>query len=482
VLLQRFYHEGLAQASYLIGCQKTGEALVVDPHRDADVYLAAAAREGVRVTHVTETHIHADFLSGSRELARRCGATLHLSAEGGEDWQYAFAAGDGAVLLRDGDQFMVGNVRIDVVHTPGHTPEHLTFIVTDTPASMHPVGALTGDFLFVADVGRPDLLERAAQVQGTMRASAAQLFRSIQRFVARYPDHLQLWPGHGSGSACGKALGAVPQSTLGYEKVANWALQHFDEQGFIEAVLDGQPDPPRYFATMKRLNRDGPPILGALPRPVLLQPGQLDRALASGAQLIDLRRAEAAAARLLPGTLNIPFNKSFLTWAGWLVDYDRDVLLLGDDSSDQLARDAARELAMIGHDRVSGYFGPDALEWWLSAGRRAETVPQVDPDQAARWLAEGTATIVDVRAVAEWDAGHVPGALHIPLGNLEDAVASLPSEGRILLQCQGGGRSAIAATVLKRLGRDDVANLRGGFTAWSEQGFPVEGPASAVPA
>src|SRR6476659_3765655 len=261
MFFRRFYDDQLAQASYLLGCQATGEALVVDPNRHLEPYLRGAEAEGLRITHVTETHIHADFVSGSRELAARAGARLLLSAEGGPEWSYAFARDAGATLLRDGDRFMVGNIRFDVLHTPGHTPEHLSFLVTDTPATDRPMGAITGDFIFVGDVGRPDLLEKAARVAGTMRASAHALFGSIQRFK-QLPDYLQLWPGHGAGSACGKALGAVPSSTLGYERIANWAFTAGSEAEFVKLVLEGQPAPPRYFAVMKRLNRDGPP-----PRP-----------------------------------------------------------------------------------------------------------------------------------------------------------------------------------------------------------------------
>ena len=220
MLLRRFYDTKLAQASYLIGCQKTGEAIVIDANRDVAQYIVAAEEDGVRVTHVSETHIHADFVSGSRELAQRTGATLLLSDEGDDDWKYAFAAESGATPLYDHDVFMIGNLKFEVLHTPGHTPEHIAFVVTDTPASSQPIGVVTGDFVFVGDVGRPDLLEKAAKVKGTMEAGARTLFHSLQKFKA-LPDHLQIWPGHGAGSACGKALGAVPMSTLGYEGIAN---------------------------------------------------------------------------------------------------------------------------------------------------------------------------------------------------------------------------------------------------------------------
>lgn len=482
VLLKRFYHEGLAQASYLVGCQQTGEAVVIDANRDPEPYVAAATENGLRVTHVTETHIHADYLSGSRELAHHTGAQLLLSAEGGAEWQYAFAREASAMLLRDGDRFMVGQVRVDVMHTPGHTPEHLSFIITDTEASDRPLGAFTGDFIFVGDVGRPDLLERAANVQGTMRAGAAQLFHSIARFVARFPDYLQLWPGHGAGSACGKSLGAVPQTTLGYEKLVNWGLQPQDAGTFVEAVLHGQPDPPVYFATMKRLNREGPALLGARPAPTHRAAPDLDRILAEDALIIDIRRAEQYAAGFVPGTLSIPLNRSFLGWAGWLVPYDRDIYLLTDAEDDVSARSAAAELAMIGLDRVMGWFGADAFATWKWRNRALDRVPQMTPDELAVAMKSDSVVIVDVRAESEWEAGHIPGAHSAPLGRMLERLPALPEGKRVVLTCQGGGRSSIAASLLRARGLAAGENLQGGLTAWEQQGLPVtrDGVSSAA--
>ncbi|HEX5581355.1 MAG TPA: MBL fold metallo-hydrolase, partial [Gemmatimonadaceae bacterium] len=329
MLLRRFYDTGLAQASYLVGCSATGEALVVDPNRDVEQYVRAAEEEGLRVTHVTETHIHADFVSGARELAHRTGATLYLSDEGDADWKYQFptdeerSRGLRSQLVRGGDSFMVGNVRIDVVATPGHTPEHLSFLVTDTAGADRPMGIFTGDFVFVGDVGRPDLLERAAGMADTMEKGARVLFRSLERFRA-YPDWLQVWPGHGAGSACGKALGAVPQSTVGYERMFNWGLATTDEEEFVRMVLAGQPEPPRYFAEMKRINKEGPRTLGGFRRPPHLDGARLSELVDRGATVIDTRSAADYAARHVPGTINIPLNKSLSTWAGWLVSYDAD--------------------------------------------------------------------------------------------------------------------------------------------------------------
>lgn len=467
MLLQRFYHDGLAQASYLLGCQKTGEAIVIDPNRDPVPYIDFARANGMRITLVTETHIHADYLSGSRELAARTGAQLLLSGEGGDEWQYAFAESDQARLLHDGDQIPVGNLRLDVMHTPGHTPEHLVFVVTDLPASPHPVGVFSGDFLFVGDVGRPDLLERAANYAGTMRAGASTLFDSIQRFVARYPDFLQVWPGHGSGSACGKALGAVASSTLGYEKVANWALRIADRETFITEVLSGQPDPPRYFAMMKRLNRAGPAILGAPPSAPEVHVSHLAEAIARGLRVVDLRPAAAFAAGYVPGTINLPFNKSFVAWAGWLLRYDEDFYLLHDGEDDALVRRALGELAMIGLDRCAGWIGADALR-----AQPLATVEQVAAPAAIGTLRAG-ATIIDVRAADEFASGHIEGALHLPLGRLEEHLDEIPRDRPLVVQCQAGARSAIAASLLAAHGMEKVRNLVGGIAAWRDAGLPV---------
>ncbi len=479
MLLKRFYDTKLAQASYLVGCAATGEALVIDPNRDAEQYIAAAAGEGLRITHVTETHIHADYVSGSRELAARTGARLFLSREGGRDWQYAFAAADGATLLGDGDVFMVGNIRIEALHTPGHTPEHLTFLVTDTAAGDVPMGAFTGDFVFVGDVGRPDLLERAARIANTMEASAHQLYASLQRFKA-LPDHLQIWPGHGAGSACGKSLGAVPQSTLGYERLVNWGLTAPSEDAFVREVLSGQPEPPRYFAEMKRINREGPRILGAIPRPRPMRPAELPALVDRGAVVADTRSADAFAAGHVPGTINLPLNKSFTTWAGWFLPYDADFYLLTTDGGRALD-EAVRDLAMIGLDRVAGWFSTDAVAAWAAGGRSLETIRQMRPAELAEELASGEAAVLDVRSADEWEAGHLPDVMNIPLGQLPGRLSEVPEGRPLILHCQAGGRSAIAASILQARGIKDVVNLTGGFGAWAAEGRAVErGSAEAV--
>jgi hydroxyacylglutathione hydrolase len=472
VLLKRFFHEGLAQASYLIGCQQTGEALIVDANRDVSQYIGAARSAGLRITHVTETHIHADYLSGSRDLAALTGATLLLSAEGGQDWQYKFAREAGATFLQDGDTFAVGNVRIETMHTPGHTPEHLTFLVADTLQSTQQIGALTGDFIFVSDVGRPDLLEKVAGSEGSMRAGAKLLFESLRRFTERCPDWLQLWPGHGAGSACGKSLGAMPQTTLGYEKLTNWAFQIDREEAFVEAVLDGQPEPPTYFATMKRLNRDGPPPLGELKTPRRLDAPELKAALMQQELVVDLRRADEFAARHVPGTISIPLTRAFAGYAGWVLPYDRDLYLLTGGTDETAVKRAVSELAMIGIDRIAGWFGADALASWSEHGETVAS-PQIAPPDVASRMNSGT-LVVDVRTLAEWRSGHIPGSLHIPLGRLVSQMTDRPRTQPVVLVCESGSRSSIGASLLTATGFTDVTNLAGGINAWRQEGLPLE--------
>jgi hydroxyacylglutathione hydrolase len=471
MILERFYDEKLAQASYLVGCAATGEALVVDPNRDVDQYLRAADHRGLHITHITETHIHADFVSGTRELAARTGAQMYLSDEGDADWKYAFADDDHVTLVKDGHTFMVGNVKIEVLHTPGHTPEHIVFMLTDTAATQKPMGIFTGDFIFVGDVGRPDLLERAAHIEGTMEASARRLFQSLQR-AGNLPDSLQIWPGHGAGSACGKALGAVPQTTLGYERAVNWAFRYDHEDAFVTAVLDGQPEPPKYFAEMKRVNKEGPRILHGITLPERLPESAITRLLDQDAVIVDTRRWADYSAGHIPGTISIPLSRSFTTWAGWLIPYDRDFYLIVDEEHGATGLgEAVRDLALIGLDRVAGYFGVDVVDDWQSATRQLHIVHEIEADDLARELQ--AVQVIDVRGHSEWIAGHIPGSLNIPLGYLPERIDELATDRPVVLQCQTDPRSSIASSVLMARGVTNVRNLRGGIAMWQATGHPV---------
>lgn len=466
MFVKRFFEPSIAQASYLIGCQANGTAIVIDANRDVDQYIQAAEQEGLRITHITETHIHADYVSGSRELAHKTGGTLYLSDEGDADWKYAFAA-EGK-LLHHGDRLQLGNIRIDVLHTPGHTPEHLSFLITDGAAADQPIAAVTGDFVFVGDVGRPDLLERAANIKGTMEVGARTLWKSLQAFATR-EDWLQIWPGHGAGSACGKGISAIPSSTLGYERRFNWAFNVKSEADFVQRVLEGQPEPPAYFASMKRVNKAGPALLGGFAAPPKLADARLAELLAAGALVIDTRTAEEFAAGHVAGTVNIPLNASFVTWAGWLVSSTADLYLIVDEATKVRLPEVSRLLALIGIDHVTGWLSTAAVA--ASTGLRQTPQMSVTELQSRN----GAVTVVDVRSANEWAEGHVPGAIHIPLGYLAERCRSLPTTKPIVMQCQAGSRSAIATSLLERLGFTDVINLTGGYSAWVAAGLPVEG-------
>lgn len=471
MIVKRFFEPLIAQTSYLIGCGSSGEAIVIDPNRDIEEYIRSAAQEKLRIAYVTDTHIHADYVSGARELARQTGATLLLSDEGDKDWKYQFAS-EGR-LIHDGDRITIGNVKVDVVHTPGHTPEHLTYLITDGAVADRPIAAVTGDFVFVGDVGRPDLLERAANIKGTMEVGARTLWKSLQAF-ARHEDWLQIWPGHGAGSACGKGISAVPHTTLGYERLFNWAFKVKTEDEFVDAVLAGQPEPPRYFATMKRVNKEGPAILGGFRTPPRLDDGALPDLVAKHAFIVDTRSAADYAKGYVPGTLNIPLNASFVTWAGWLVPYDADVYLIADDATGTRMAEAVRGLALIGIDRVSGCFGASAVASAAARGTKLASVPQVEPKDIGPRLAAGDVTAIDIRNATEWAAGHLPNAIHIPLGYLSDRLNEVPAGKPVVVQCQTGNRSQIGASLLRLLGRRDVMNLAGGIVAWENAGLPVE--------
>ena len=466
MLLKYFYNQKLAHASYLVGCQQTGEALIVDPGRDVGLYLEAAG--DLRIRGVTETHIHADFVSGARELAERTGACFYLSDEGDENWKYTYLDGYDHVLLKDGDCFMIGNVQMDVMHTPGHTPEHISLVLTDTVGADRPMGIFTGDFVFVSSVGRPDLLEKAAGIADTAVAGARQLFHSLRRFK-QLPDYLQVWPAHGAGSACGKGLGAVPSSTIGYEKLFNPALAYDDEDAFVEFLLVDQPEPPKYFAIMKRVNREGPPVLHTLPTPPELPAARLPALLESGAMVIDTRPADSFAARHLPGTINIPL-RSLPEWAGWLVDYEQPLYLIID--AGQVA-EAVHDLIYIGIDDIAGTFETTAINALAEAGQALQSYDVVPAEKVAGQILNGEVAVVDVRAQSEWDAGHVPGAVHVMLGYLPEHSGEVIDGRPIAVLCRSGRRSAIGASILQAKGATDVINVAGGIRDWAAARLPI---------
>jgi hydroxyacylglutathione hydrolase len=472
MLFKRFYDDNLAQASYLVACELTHEAIVVDPTTDIAQYTRAAGAERVKIIHVTETHIHADFVSGARALAAATGATLHLSAEGGKAWGYTNEALASARQLQNGSEIAAGEVRLRALHTPGHTPEHLTFLATDLARGENPVGAFTGDFVFVGEVGRPDLLERAAGAQGTMEKSAAQLSHSIRQFVT-LADHLQIWPGHGAGSACGRSLGSMPQSTLGYEKLFNWAFAEMTEAEFVRKVLEDQPVPPRYFASMKAVNRSGGAKSVELGRLRELGVRELEAALEKGAIVVDTRPAAQFADGHIRGTINIPLNKSFLNWFGALVPIGGEIYLITEADSDEALTLLVADLAKIGFVGIRGFFPARIYQEWNARGQPLEKIAQLDVRRLHGDNLRPSPRIVDVRGPDEWRLGHLPGAIHIPLASLPERIEELSGSTPIVVHCKGGSRSAIATSFLKARGLDNVANLAGGYTEWVASGFEV---------
>ncbi len=468
MLFRTLYDDSLAQAAYMIGCQKTGEALIIDPERDVDRYIDAAMREGLRITHIAETHIHADFLSGARELAEKTGATLHLSAEGGPDWSYGWLdakSGGGSYrhqLLRDGDSFNVGNIRIQAVHTPGHTPEHMSYLVTDLGGGANePIGIATGDFVFVGDVGRPDLLESAAGLSGVADPSARNLYKSLRLFD-ELPDYLQVWPGHGAGSACGKALGAVPQSTVGYEKRFNSPLadSRGNEGDFVDSIIEGQPEPPPYFARMKKENRDGPAILGHLPRPTPVKPGDIDvddRDVA----VIDTRAWDLFQSGHLEGAINAPLGKSFATLAGSYVTPEMKIYLVIDE--DRVA-EAVVPLIRIGLDRIDGYVTPQEMSAYVHDGGDCNTIEEIDMEIFSEIIRTSQPTILDVRNGSEFREGHVTGAHNVAHTRLAPMIDAIPNADPLYVHCKSGARSSAASSWLRRMGRR-VVSVRGDFAS-----------------
>jgi hydroxyacylglutathione hydrolase len=472
VIFKRFYDEQLAQASYLIGCSASSEACVIDPNRNVEQYLEAAASDGLRIVAITETHIHADFLSGARELGQRTAARLYLSDEGDEDWKYAYADEPNVTLVRHGDAIRVGNLRLDIVRTPGHTPEHISLVLTDEAASPMPLGAFTGDFLFVGDVGRPDLLERAAGFEGTMEQGALALYESLQGFMSGFPDSLLIWPGHGAGSACGKTLGGSPMSSLGYEKASNWGLKANNALAFVEAVLDGQPEPPTYFKIMKRLNKVGPPLSSSSSTPTRLDGAGFLSRLDQASFVLDVRPASIVAQGYLPGSLNIPVGKSLTSWAGWLVPYDRPIFLIAD--SDANVYEALQGLGMIGLDDVRAWAGNDVLRAYEKMHGPLPMHAQVDVRELAESIRSGATTLLDVRGRSEFERGHAAGATNIPLGYLSSRAGMLERGKTVAVMCQGGTRSAMATSLLAQLGHSNVVNVPGGFADYLAASLPIE--------
>lgn len=471
MFFKMLYDDKLAQASYMIGCQRTHEALVIDPQRDVDRYLNLAENEGLKITAITETHIHADFLSGAREMAERTEAKLYLSDEGDADSKYQWLEkkkNGGKYdyqLLYDGDTFTIGNIEFKTLHTPGHTPEHISFMVTDLGSgATEPMGIATGNFVFVGDVGMPDLQETAAGIARAKEKSARALFRSLQKFKS-FPDYLQIWPGHGSGSAFGKSLGAVPQSTVGYEKRFNATIQDANNETiFIQNLIYGQPELPLYFDRMKRYNKENPAILGNLPSLFPMSIEKLTHAIAENTAVLDTRPWEQFAEGHLPEAIHSPLDNSFPTVVGSYVEENTPILLIIEKDR---VNEAVVDLIRIGLDNIAGYITPQSLAEYAKKGSALQTTAVKQIDTLKNQIINKNVLILDVRRADEFHAGHLPGAKNIAHTRLLARLDEVPKDHPIWVYCRTSIRSAYSAGFLQSKGFD-ITMLDGGFKAWSK--------------
>jgi len=465
MLVRQILDPMLAQYAYLIGCPRTGEAIVVDPERDIDRYLELAAQHKLRIVAAADTHIHADYLSGLREFAER-GITVYASGEGGPDWQYEWLIGSNHKhrLVTDGDVFTVGNIEFTVVHTPGHTPEHVAYMVKDLGAgATDPMGMVTGDFVFVGDLGRPDLLEEAAGMVGTMVPGAKQLYRSVEAFKS-LPPFIQVWPAHGAGSACGKSLGDVPSSTVGYELRTNPAIHASATEGeFVDYILSGQPEPPPYFARMKRDNRAGPTVLGAVPTVAHLGAEHLS-ALAGRTDLaiLDTRGRKAFLAGHVPASILAELHYQFVNIAGSFIEEGTPVYLVVDEAD---VDEAVRALIRIGIDDVRGYLTPADIAAYAASGGTLTSIPSIDMAELERRRLQGHVNILDVRGKVDFDVRHVPGAINVAHTRLLVRLGDVPKDQPLLVHCNSGARSAHAVSLLERHGYQvtNVADLMANY-------------------
>lgn len=453
---KQFFDDKLAQYSYLIGCQATGEAIVLDPMRDIDQYIDVATKENLTITKAVDTHIHADYISGLREFAER-GVKVYGSDEGDADWKYEWLIGSDYdyELLKDGDEIKIGNISIKAWHTPGHTPEHLCYFVTDGAAADVPMGVVTGDFVFVGDVGRPDLLESAAGMENVMEPSARTLYKSVEAFK-QIPEYIQIWPGHGAGSACGKALGAIPETTVGYELRFNNSLKSAtSEDNFVKFILDGQPEPPMYFARMKRDNKIGPRVLNGLPNPRRLTVRELKEIAEdkTSATVIDTRERDQFVKGHIPGSLLSPLTKQFNTVVGSYVDEHEKMVLVVEEHR---LREAIVDLIRIGLDHIVGYVTPADLKLYGAQGGTLETLETISFEKMEELTSESANAILDVRKGSEFKEFAFDNALNYAHTRLFNRKHEIPNDKTYLVHCQTGGRSAVASAYLKREGFDVV--------------------------
>lgn len=463
MFFKQLYIPGLAIYTYIIGDEQTGTAAVIDPTRDIDPLLAIARTENLKIQHIIETHVHADFVSGSRELktALDSSATIHSSGAGGDIWTPPYVD----EITADGDEILMGNIRLQAMHTPGHTLEHMSWLVFDKSRSNElPMLLLSGDFVFVGDVGRPDLLGKEAQ-----SILARQLYESVFAKFMSLPDSIEIYPGHGAGSLCGKSLSSRGYSTVGYEKQTNPAMQEKAENRWIGDLLDQMPISPPYFTRMKQVNREGPAVLrGSFFGKQDVSPEELYKEQGNDILIVDVRSKEAFAAAHIPKSISLPAGSLFSVWAGWALSYGRPIYLVleENDQIDQIVNG----LLLIGFDTIKGFL-KDGIESWQKQGYPLESFDTMSVQDLHQHISDFQ--VVDVRTEKEWMEGHIEGARHIFAGTLSDNIEQVPEGKPIAVMCGSGYRASVASSLLKRNGFSEVTNVLGGMSAWKAAAYPI---------
>jgi len=451
---EQFYLGCLAHASYMLASE--GEAVVVDPQRDVDLYLKAAAEHHYAIRHIFETHLHADFVSGHKELAARTGAKIYIGAQAGAEFPH--------VAVQDGYELRFGKASIRILETPGHTPESVCLVVTDREKSPLPYAVLTGDTLFIGDVGRPDLSPRHTPAQ-----LAALLYDSLHTKLLTLPDSVLVYPAHGAGSLCGKNMRAERSSTIGTERLTNYALQIKTKDEFVAQLTANLPARPEYFSKDAEINRTGAPALSDLPALRPIPPQKLADMLLEGEVALDVRPGDEFAPGHVPGSVNIALSGQFASWAGTVLGLTAHPVLIA--ASDTQVEEARVRLARVGIEALDGYL-EGGVAAWRQAGLPVATIAQMSVDELHAQLGARSSQVLDVRRAPEWDAAHIDGAIWWPLDNFKVSPPEIDRNATIAVHCKSGYRSMIASSLLQRAGFKRVTNVIGGFDAWQQANLP----------
>jgi hydroxyacylglutathione hydrolase len=450
--LKQFYLGCLAHASYLIGSD--GEAVVVDPQRDVDQYIEEAAQQGLKIKYVVETHLHADFVSGHHELAERTGAKIVFGSQAGATFDH--------VPVHDGDTLKVGLASVKILETPGHTPESISLLLSDPDEAKKPMKVLTGDTLFIGDVGRPDL---AAGKGFSAEQMAGMLYDSLHGKLMTLPDETEVYPAHGAGSMCGRNISKDTSSTIGQQRQFNYALKPMSKEEFVKMMTTDLPEAPAYFSQDAEMNRTGAALLKELRPPAELTPAEFKRLSNAGHLVLDVRPAAQFGNGHVPGAINIALGGQFASWAGTLLKRDTPILLVAED---QVGIDeAVQRLARVGIESVKGFLG-GGMYAWDKAGEGVRVIPQMPVDELRHQIEEGAQLqLLDVRRPNEYSGGHAPGFVSVPLPHLEEELGKFDPARPIAVMCQGGYRSSAGTSILAKHGFKNVYNVVGGFSAWT---------------